>query len=1202
MKLNQIKGKIKRILAVSLALTIVSTSVSMNQMMVHAEDEVAVQEVEESPQESTDTKNQEEGKPEESITEDIKAEEPKTEDTKTEETTKEDGSTTEVVEDQNISSEDIKEDINKKEEVVEEDITVSENEIKETVSENIVVETVSENKVGPVRLTIEINGVRIVATADAGVLPEDAELKVEEITTTKAIERAVEGTVTTAEEVQEIKSYDIRIMSKGEEIQPEDGTVSITFEGIQVESHEKVAVVYTSDDASAVEKQDTEVSGSKVSFEAEHFSIYNIVITTIVIAEEVPIYVGYEGYTNISLDGFDGETIAISNENPEIVDAYLTDNHTKLKLGSLRKAGVAKVTLKDKDRKASYLVHVQNKPSMTADAFKDAFAVALADTETILPFSKMTLQASIDEQFKNRDEARIDSSAINSLRTRAIMQAMELKNTSVQNFSFQYAKAKEAGKTVYYLYYSPMDISVYTKDQKAREVISKNGLEQYVQATVFKCVDGEWTKLSGEKLYSLEEKSHGGSDKLNGQPVTIAEYKYLVLGTGMKDTVEISKEGENATFTLTYEVHDSFKAEYDLMDGIAGRDHKQTVSVEQSIDNRITGFGVVLTEKQKNERIASVVMTLAEDVTGTKDNKIVKYPKGTVVSKLDKGNAKVDYDSGFGFTYFRPGTEVKLLVSPASFNVKFVNDDGTVLSNQNITNTAEMTVPSENSFYTATGGFADKATADKYSRFQGWKKAGSDVILTSKEASEANVTADTTYTAVYETIAQFNVKTDNGWKKLVDARGSNIGVIDDSVYTIYKNSRLNVGAKGFTREDMKALIKEAPAEKITINGNEYDVIPYSLVKEQDGWHVDYLLMEAGQYQVVYLDRNGAMIATAMVSSQEEENSNAPDRSKYSYTEKNKSFLYEFDNWRREAKSDEPVILAETYELTKIFANVYALNRDVVSGTITEENLSEILGKNPSYIKAGQVELDFDKVKDLEENSKLVFGNSNILASDGYVTAQGIADLGVNGSVANKAIEELAKTYTGLNFDAYTMEWYIVKNYKTDGFHIDGVAVARPVVTNPPTDDGTTTDGGTTGTATTPVTTSTTQYGAEIAPANVVIPDAPVALAAVPGNGMENTVLQNNGNGTITPATLTTLEEEDVPQAAVPGTEDLEGTDTITIPEEEVALAPRYVNDCAAHWMILLLTFAYSVFALIRAFARHKEISEIADCDTENANA
>lgn len=133
-----------------------------------------------------------------------------------------------------------------------------------------------------------LNGVKITLYAVPGVLPNDAELQVSEIENDfedKITEAIDEDTGADVEVVKTI-SYDIKIYSEseGDFVQPEDGTVRVTFEEIDEASDEEIAlaVYHVEESGDEVENVDEVKKGeenstdTEIGFEAKHFSIYTI--------------------------------------------------------------------------------------------------------------------------------------------------------------------------------------------------------------------------------------------------------------------------------------------------------------------------------------------------------------------------------------------------------------------------------------------------------------------------------------------------------------------------------------------------------------------------------------------------------------------------------------------------------------------------------------------------------------------------------------------------------------------------------------------------------------------------------------------------------------------------------------------------------------------------------------------------------------
>ena len=136
--------------------------------------------------------------------------------------------------------------------------------------------------------SVILNGVKITLYALPGVLPNDAELQVSEIESDfedKITEAIDEDTGADVEVVKTI-SYDIKIFSEseGDFVQPEDGTVRVTFEEIDEASDEEIAlaVYHVEESGEEVENVDEVKKGeensteTEIGFDAKHFSIYTI--------------------------------------------------------------------------------------------------------------------------------------------------------------------------------------------------------------------------------------------------------------------------------------------------------------------------------------------------------------------------------------------------------------------------------------------------------------------------------------------------------------------------------------------------------------------------------------------------------------------------------------------------------------------------------------------------------------------------------------------------------------------------------------------------------------------------------------------------------------------------------------------------------------------------------------------------------------
>ena len=131
--------------------------------------------------------------------------------------------------------------------------------------------------------SVEVGGMKISLYAKPGVLPNDAKLQVEKVGSTLEanIKEAIDEA--TDETVEETVSFDINIYSAsaGGYVQPEEGTVEVTFEFVQKDTTDKaVSVYHVKEKGTSVEDieqiKDAGENLDQVSFAAEHFSIYTV--------------------------------------------------------------------------------------------------------------------------------------------------------------------------------------------------------------------------------------------------------------------------------------------------------------------------------------------------------------------------------------------------------------------------------------------------------------------------------------------------------------------------------------------------------------------------------------------------------------------------------------------------------------------------------------------------------------------------------------------------------------------------------------------------------------------------------------------------------------------------------------------------------------------------------------------------------------
>jgi len=133
--------------------------------------------------------------------------------------------------------------------------------------------------------SVTVNGIDITLWALPGVLPADAELRVAPLSTYYEEKVAEYIEENTGNAIEATYSFDINIYSEEAKgyVQPEDGTVSVTFEAVpDAASADTTLSVYH------VEQKDAEIAyatpvadgatGDAISFDAEHFSVYTVVV------------------------------------------------------------------------------------------------------------------------------------------------------------------------------------------------------------------------------------------------------------------------------------------------------------------------------------------------------------------------------------------------------------------------------------------------------------------------------------------------------------------------------------------------------------------------------------------------------------------------------------------------------------------------------------------------------------------------------------------------------------------------------------------------------------------------------------------------------------------------------------------------------------------------------------------------------------
>ena len=130
--------------------------------------------------------------------------------------------------------------------------------------------------------TAQVGNATVKVTGTEGALPEDAQLRVNEITAgngKEEIENAVAEQMADNKEeasIQNVLAYDIKFIQNGQEVQP-SMPVQVSVDSPEIASDEETAV-YHVDDNNNVEDMDGNVDAEgNVVFEAPHFSTYVII-------------------------------------------------------------------------------------------------------------------------------------------------------------------------------------------------------------------------------------------------------------------------------------------------------------------------------------------------------------------------------------------------------------------------------------------------------------------------------------------------------------------------------------------------------------------------------------------------------------------------------------------------------------------------------------------------------------------------------------------------------------------------------------------------------------------------------------------------------------------------------------------------------------------------------------------------------------
>jgi hypothetical protein len=264
-------AKIKRFTAILLSTMMIFINVFSGSIFAYAETEIAEEPVIEQVIDEDQTEETQEEVPEEK--EDEKSEEVITEEEVTEE-------------DVDVEAEQLESD-----EVVEPVIEVAEEETKEEVKEV----AFEQSKT--------VDGVKITVSAEAGVFPEGAVLRVQKLSAREeaAVEKAIDKVADEAEVAVQY-NFDIAVIDKdGNEIEPK-GEAKVSFETEEIADEALKAEVFHIKDNGVAEALDVEAKGEIAMVETDGFSAYSIRL----------VYSNFESATTVEADIAVGDWVSVN--------------------------------------------------------------------------------------------------------------------------------------------------------------------------------------------------------------------------------------------------------------------------------------------------------------------------------------------------------------------------------------------------------------------------------------------------------------------------------------------------------------------------------------------------------------------------------------------------------------------------------------------------------------------------------------------------------------------------------------------------------------------------------------------------------------------------------------------------------------------------------------------------------------------------
>ena len=130
----------------------------------------------------------------------------------------------------------------------------------------------------------EVDGTVVTIEAEPGILPEGTTVEIARIEETEdvPIRTLVEDSQAFAgKQIERVEAFDISLWYEGEEIEPEFGTVTVTFQAVAMAERDGLdkEVFHVEADTQEVKLvEDTEQQDDCVVFQAEHFSVYGFVL------------------------------------------------------------------------------------------------------------------------------------------------------------------------------------------------------------------------------------------------------------------------------------------------------------------------------------------------------------------------------------------------------------------------------------------------------------------------------------------------------------------------------------------------------------------------------------------------------------------------------------------------------------------------------------------------------------------------------------------------------------------------------------------------------------------------------------------------------------------------------------------------------------------------------------------------------------